>query len=65
MGWYAAIVGYLRNALLELRQVRWPTRNQAVRLSTIVILFTFATALAYGIVDFLFGRGLALLLFFA
>lgn len=56
---------YFRGALKELHQVRWPTRNQAVRLSIITIIFTFATAAAYGVVDFILGRGVAVLLNFA
>jgi preprotein translocase SecE subunit len=60
-----AITGYVHNAIAELRQVRWPTRNQAIRLSIIVIGFTLVTALAYGVVDFILGRGMAALLQFA
>ena len=57
-----ATVNYLRGAVTELHQVRWPTRNQAVRLSVIVIAFTLASALLYGVVDFILGQGMALLL---
>jgi preprotein translocase SecE subunit len=55
---------YFRGAIHELKQVRWPTRNQAVRLSVITIAFTFATAIAYGVVDFVLGRGVSYFLFF-
>ena len=60
-----ASTGYFRGALEELHQVRWPTRNQAVRLSIITLLFTLATAAVYGIVDFLLGRLVAILFSFA
>ncbi len=56
---------YFRGALAELRAVRWPTRKQAVRLSIITIIFTFATSIAYGVVDFILGRIVAFLLQFA
>ena len=56
---------YFRGAVSELRQVRWPTRNQAIRLSMITIIFTFATAIAYGVVDFILGKGILSLLYFA
>lgn len=56
------ITGYIQGAVAELRQVRWPTRHQAIRLSTIVLAFTLAAALVYGVVDFVLGRGIALLL---
>jgi preprotein translocase SecE subunit len=61
----SSTIEYFRGAVTELRQVRWPTRNQAVRLSLITIAFTFATAIAYGIVDFFLGRAMSALLFFA
>ena len=62
MNLLTAATDYFRGALAELRQVRWPTRKQAVRLSIIVIAFTFAAAAVYGIVDFLLGAGMSLLL---
>ena len=61
----ASTTEYFRGAVSELKQVRWPTRNQAIRLSLIVIAFTFATAIAYGIVDFILGRIVGAFLFFA
>ena len=47
-----AITTYINESLEELRQVRWPTRQQAVRFSAIVIGFTAVSAAAFGIVDF-------------
>lgn len=55
---------YLRGAIEELHHVRWPTRQQAVRLSLIVIAFVFATAVLFGVVDFLLARVVSLLLSF-
>jgi preprotein translocase SecE subunit len=55
---------YFRGAVSELKQVRWPTRQQAVRLSIITIIFTFATSFAYGVVDFGLGRFVSALLSF-
>lgn len=55
---------YFRGALTELHQVRWPTRNQAVRLSAIVLGFTLVAAAVYGVVDFLLGQGMKVLLNF-
>lgn len=57
-----ATLAYFRGSLEELHHVRWPTRKQAVRLSAIVLGFTIASALVYGVLDFLLGRGMALLL---
>lgn len=56
---------YFRGAVEELRHVRFATRKQAVRLSVITIIFTFATSMAYGLVDFILGRVVSVLLHFA
>ena len=45
------IMSYINESLEELRQVRWPTQQQAVRLSTIVIGFIIVTSLFFGLVD--------------
>lgn len=60
----SATTKYFRGALAELHQVRWPTRNQAVRLSAIVLGFTLAASALYGVIDFLLGQGMAQLLKF-
>ena len=33
-------ITYFKESLEELHQVRWPTRQQAIRLSVIVLVFT-------------------------
>jgi preprotein translocase subunit SecE len=43
---------YIREAIEELRHVRWPTRQQAVRFSAVVLAFTALAALYFGVVDF-------------
>ena len=53
-----AITTYISESLEELRQVRWPTRQQAVRFSIIVIGFTLASAVFFGIVDFILSVAL-------
>ncbi|MFH1444746.1 MAG: preprotein translocase subunit SecE [Candidatus Peregrinibacteria bacterium] len=53
---------YLRGALEELHHVRWPTRQQAVRLSLIVIVFVFCTSVMFGVLDFALSRVVSLLL---
>jgi len=58
------VAQYFRGALAEFRHVRWPTQQQAVRLSLIVIGFTLVTAFVYGFIDFFLGQGMALLLNF-
>lgn len=54
----SAVTTYVRDALEDLRQVRWPTRQQAIRFSAIVIGFTLACAIVFGVVDFVLSLAL-------
>jgi len=56
---------YIHEALEELHHVRWPTRQQAIRLSLIVIAFVAATSVAFGILDFSLSQVVKFLLSFA
>jgi preprotein translocase SecE subunit len=47
---------YLRESVEELHLVRWPTRQQAVRLSVIVIIFCAVTSIVFGFIDSLLGQ---------
>lgn len=60
-----AISAYINGAIEELELVRWPTRQQAVRLSLIVLAFTLASAAVFGLVDFLLSELVRVLLSFA
>lgn len=57
-----AITRYINDALEELRHVRWPTRQQAIRLSTIVVIFVLGCAAVFGAIDFAFAELLKYLL---
>ncbi len=46
-----AFLQYIQGSLEELRLVRWPTQQQATRLTIIVIAFIAATSAFFGIVD--------------
>lgn len=46
------ITAYINESLEELRHVRWPTRQQAVRFSAVVIVFVVAAAAIFGLIDF-------------
>lgn len=58
------ITTYINESLEELRHVRWPTRQQAVRLSLIVLAFTAVATVAFGLVDFALSEALAFLVAF-
>jgi preprotein translocase SecE subunit len=55
-------IAFLNEALAELRHVRWPTRQQAIRLSAIVLAFIALSALAFGLVDSLISEVITLIL---
>lgn len=49
------IIKYLKETRAELRKVSWPTRQEALNLTLIVVAFTvFMTALL-GIIDYIFA----------
>ncbi len=53
---------FYRETTGELRKVTWPTREEAINLTVIVIAVTFGMSAFLGIVDFLFTRLFALIL---
>ena len=46
----------------ELRKVTWPTKEEALKMTKIVIVVVLATAIFLGVVDFIFSRLVGLLL---
>ena len=42
---------YFRDAVSELHRVSWPTRQQAVRISIVVLAVTFVIAFILGFLD--------------
>jgi preprotein translocase SecE subunit len=46
-----SITAYIHDSLEELRQVRWPTQKQALRLTVIVIAFIAVNAAFFGVID--------------
>lgn len=51
-----AVTKYLRSNFEELTKVVWPTKNQAIRLTVIVLIFCVVIAIFLGFVDFLFTK---------
>ncbi|MBI3331603.1 preprotein translocase subunit SecE [Candidatus Peregrinibacteria bacterium] len=56
------VLNYVRESVEELHHVRWPTRQQAIRLSIVVVIFTFASSAVFGFLDFLLSEAVTLLL---
>lgn len=46
-----SILTFIQDSIAELRQVRWPTRQQAIRLSIVVIVFTLICTALLGVLD--------------
>ena len=53
--WWSETVG-------ELRKVTWPTKEEAIKMTKIVIVVVLVTAIFLGVVDFIFSRLIGLLL---
>lgn len=49
------IIRYLKETRAELRKVNWPTRQEALNLTLIVVAFTVFMAALLGIIDYLFA----------
>lgn len=50
-----SIVGYLKGVYAEVQKVTWPTREEAQRLTTIVIAVTVVAAIVLGSIDLFYG----------
>ena len=51
---------FYRETMGELRKVTWPTRQEALNLTGIVLAVTFGMSFFLGLVDYLFSRVFAL-----
>ena len=53
---------YIRDVVQELRKVTWPTRDELKGTTVTVIIFTLLSTLFVGIVDFVLGYIVRLIL---
>jgi preprotein translocase subunit SecE len=53
---------FFRDIIAELKRVTWPSREQATRLTILVIIISISVGIILGVLDMLFGRGVKLLL---
>jgi len=56
------ILDFLTEVRVELSKVVWPTPNQAIRLTVIVIMVTITVGFFIGAVDYLLTKALELVL---
>ncbi len=50
------VVRFVRETIAELRKVSWPSRDDATRLTIIVLVVLILTSASLGLLDFLFTR---------
>ncbi len=53
---------FFRETIGELRKVNWPTRQEAISLTQVVLVVIVVMTVLLGVLDFLFSRFFALLL---
>jgi preprotein translocase subunit SecE len=54
---------YLRDTRGELKHVSWPTQQQTILYTILVIVLSIITGIYLGLLDFLFKEGLNLFVF--
>lgn len=46
---------FIREAYAEMRKVKWPTRQQTVHYTVLVVMIALATAAYIGVLDYIFS----------
>ena len=49
---------FIRQVIVELRRVVWPTRKQVSTYTGVVLVFVTVLSLVVAVFDFLFGKGI-------
>lgn len=52
------IIKYVKESRQELKKVVWPTKNETIKYTMLVIGISLAVAVFFGIIDFFFTLGL-------
>lgn len=55
------LLNYIKDTKAEMAHVNWPTKQQAIRFTVLVIVVSLATAVLLGVADFVFSKLLTLL----
>ena len=55
-------IEYIKEVIAESKKVTWPTRRQTISFTLTVLVISIVVAYYLGLLDFLFGQGLKLLL---
>jgi preprotein translocase subunit SecE len=57
-----AVSRYFRETLAELRKVSWPTRQEAIQLTLIVVVVVAVTSAFLGLLDYAFSKAIGALI---
>ncbi len=49
---------YFKGAIAEMKKVAWPTKQQTINYSLIVLIMSITVAVFFGVLDFAFNFGL-------
>ncbi|MEK7578757.1 MAG: preprotein translocase subunit SecE [Patescibacteria group bacterium] len=63
MSYIERIKSYFREVKIEMNKVKWPTKNQTVNYTLVVIGVSVAAAAFLGVLDYIFSLGLNFFLF--
>jgi len=56
------LTNYIKNSIIELKKVSWPTKQEAIRHTLLVIAISLVVAVFLGIVDFILTNVLQLII---
>ena len=56
MNIFAKLITFLKEVRLEMKRVNWPSRQQTIRYTLVVVGISVAVAAYLGTLDFLFTR---------
>lgn len=59
---FTKLTNYLKNSIVELKKVNWPTRQQAIKHTLLVIAISLAVAAFLGIIDFILTKVLQIVI---
>ncbi len=63
MSYLERIKNYFKEVKVEMSKVKWPTKNQTINYTLVVIGVSIAVAAFLGALDYFFGFGLNIFLF--
>ena len=59
---WSKVQRFIKETIGELRKVSWPSRQEAIRLTQIVIIVIFAMAIILGGLDYIYGKVFSVIL---